>query len=48
VRVVYLQRLRAHHVIFLPSGVILFRFMDEDDTTIDPLVRSVANVPSSC
>jgi hypothetical protein len=32
----------------LPSGVIAFRFMDEGDMNIDPLVRRVENLRSSC
>jgi CubicO group peptidase (beta-lactamase class C family) len=48
VNAVYMQGLGANHVIFLPSGVIVFRFMDEDDMNIDSLVRSVENVRSSC
>jgi CubicO group peptidase (beta-lactamase class C family) len=48
VNAVFMQGLGANHVIFLPSGVIVFRFMDEDDMNIDPLVRSVERVRSSC
>jgi hypothetical protein len=48
VNAVYVQGLGANHVICLPSGVIVFRFMDEDDMNIDPLVRSVEKVRSSC
>jgi hypothetical protein len=42
------QGLGANHVILLPSGVIAFRFMDEGDMNIDPLVRRVENLRSSC
>jgi CubicO group peptidase (beta-lactamase class C family) len=48
VNAVYMQGLGANHVIFLPSGVIVFRFMDEDDMNIDPLVRLVDKLRSSC
>jgi hypothetical protein len=48
VNAVYMQGMGANHVIFLPSGLIVFRFMDEDDMNIDPLVRSVEKVRSSC
>lgn len=48
VNAVFMQGLGANHVIFLPSGVIVFRFMDEDDMNIDPLVRRVEKVRSSC
>lgn len=43
-----MQRLGANHVIFLPSGAIVFRFMDEDDMDIEALVRGVEQVRSSC
>lgn len=48
VNAVYMQGMGANHVIFLPSGVIVFRFMDEDDMDIDTLVRRVERVRSSC
>ena len=44
----YMQGYGANHTLLLRSGVILFRFMDDFDEVIVPLVRSVERVKSSC
>ena len=43
-----MQGYGANHTLLLRSGVILFRFMDDFDEVIVPLVRSVERVKSSC
>ena len=52
VDVAYMQGLGGNHVIFLPSGAIVFRFTEELDENLDenivPLVRSVERIRSSC
>ena len=37
-----------NYVVFLPSGIILFRFLDEHDLDIDKLIKRVENIESSC
>lgn len=48
VEAVFMQGHGGHHVVFLPSGVILFRFMDEQADDVDALVRAAERVRSSC
>ncbi|NHK28841.1 serine hydrolase [Parvularcula flava] len=38
----------ANHTLFLPSGIVVFRYMDEQNMDIKPLVRAVEAVRSSC
>lgn len=47
-QVAYMQGHGANHVLLLPSGAIVFRFMDEQDENIVPLVRGAERVLSSC
>ena len=37
-----------NYVVFLPSKVIIFRFLDEHDLNIDKLIKGVENIKSSC
>ena len=48
VDVVFMEGFGSNHILFLPSGVIVFRFMDEFDRDFGPLVRGVEKVRSSC
>ena len=48
VEVVFMQGFGSNHVLFLPSGVIVFRFMDEFEDDFDTLVRRVERIRSSC
>jgi CubicO group peptidase (beta-lactamase class C family) len=48
VPVTYMQGHGGNHVVFLPSGAIVVRFMDEQDMDVAPLVRAVERVRSSC
>lgn len=48
VTAVFMQGLGANHVIILPSGMIVLRFMDENDMDIDGLIRNVERVRPSC
>jgi CubicO group peptidase (beta-lactamase class C family) len=48
VKVNYMLGWGANHVLFLPDGVIIIRFMDEYDFDIDDLVRSVEKQVPSC
>ena len=38
VDVVFMEGFGSNHILFLPSGVIVFRFMDEFDRDFGPLV----------
>lgn len=44
----YMLGFGENYVVFLPSGAIIFRFLDEHDLNIDPLIRRVENVETSC
>jgi len=44
----YMEGHGSNHIVFLPSGAIVFRFMDEGADDLVPLVRSVERVRSSC
>lgn len=44
----YMQGYGGNHVLFMPSGVIVFRFTDEHGEDIEPLVQGVERVRSSC
>ena len=48
VDVVFMQGFGSNHVLFLPSGAIVFRFMDEFEDEFDALVRGVERLRSSC
>ncbi len=42
-----MQGYGGNHILFMPSGVVVFRFTDEHQEDIEPLVRSVERVNSS-
>ncbi len=44
----YMLGFGKNYVVFLPSGAILFRFLDEHDLNIDLLIRRVEQLESSC
>jgi len=44
----FMEGLGGNHVLLLPSGAIVLRFMDEFDMDTAPLVRAVERVRSSC
>lgn len=48
VDVTWMEGMGGNHVVLLPSGALVFRFMDEFDMDIVPLVRAVERVRSSC
>ena len=48
VRATYMLGFGENYVIFLPSGCIIFRFLDEHDLNVDELIRAVEEVVSSC
>lgn len=48
VNVNYMLGFGANHVLFLPSEVVIFRFMDEFDMDFSDLVRGVEKIRSSC
>jgi CubicO group peptidase (beta-lactamase class C family) len=48
VSVSYMEGHGGNHILFLPSGAIVFRFMDESDWDLATLVRGVENIRSSC
>jgi len=48
VKISYMAGHGANYVAFLPSNVILIRFMDEMDRDFDPLVRAVEEIRTSC
>ncbi len=48
VEAIYMLGFGENYVVFLPSGIILFRFMDEHDLNIDPLIQAVERRASSC
>ena len=37
-----------NYAVFLPSGAIIFRFLDEHDLNIDKLIKRVENIKPSC
>lgn len=47
-KISYMLGLGGSYVTFLPSNVILIRFMDEMDYDIDPLVHAVEEIRTSC
>ena len=44
----YMLGFGENYVVFLPSGAVLFRFYDEHDLNIDPLIKAVEGIRSSC
>lgn len=48
VRATYMLGFGENYVVFLPSGAIIFRFLDEHDLDIDELIAAVERVASSC
>lgn len=44
----YMLGFGENYVIFLPSNVLIFRFLDEHDMDIDPLIQAVEGIRSSC
>lgn len=48
VEVVFMEGFGSNHVLFLPSGAIVFRFMDEFDSDFTDLVRAVERIRPSC
>jgi len=47
-KVSYMLGYGGNYVTFLPSNVIIIRFMDENDYYIDPLVHAVEKIKTSC
>jgi CubicO group peptidase (beta-lactamase class C family) len=48
IKATYMLGFGENYVVFLPSGLIIFRFLDEHDLNIAPLIKSVENLKSSC
>ena len=48
VNATYMLGFGENYVVFLPSGAILFRFLDEHDLNIDELIRRLESIKSSC
>ena len=44
----YMLGFGENYVVFLPSGAIIFRFLDEHDLNIDRLIKQVEKIGSSC
>lgn len=44
----YMLGFGENYVIFLPSQTLIFRFLDEHDLNIDPLIKRVEQIKSSC
>jgi len=44
----YMEGHGANHILVMPSGTIVFRFMDENDHDLVPLIRAVERRQSSC
>ena len=44
----YMLGFGENYIVFLPSGAILFRFYDEHDLNISPLIESLEKVKPSC
>ncbi len=47
-RATFMLGFGENYVVFLPSGAIIFRFLDEHDLNIDRLIKRVENIKSSC
>lgn len=48
VKATYMLGFGENYVIFLPSGAIIFRFLDEHDLDVSALIQAVEAVVSSC
>jgi hypothetical protein len=48
VEAVYMLGYGGNYVVFLPSGAILLRFMDEHDYDLSALVQKIEALKSSC
>ncbi|MEO0899685.1 MAG: serine hydrolase [Bacteroidota bacterium] len=48
VEIRYMLGFGENYVVFLPSGTVIFRFLDEHDLNIDKLIKSVEEIRSSC
>lgn len=48
IKATYMLGFGENYVVFLPSKVIIFRFLDEHDLEIDKLIMAVENLKSSC
>jgi CubicO group peptidase (beta-lactamase class C family) len=48
VRATYMLGFGENYIVFLPSGAIIFRFLDEHDLNIDQLIKRVEAMASSC
>lgn len=48
VNAVFMEGFGSNHVVFLPSGAIIFRFMDEFELDMETLVRAVERQAPSC
>lgn len=48
VKATYMLGFGENYVVFLPSKVIIFRFLDEHDLNIDNLIKAVEDIKSSC
>jgi hypothetical protein len=48
VKATYMLGFGENYVVFLPSEVLLFRFLDEHDLNIDKLIKRVEKLKSSC
>ena len=44
----YMLGFGENYIVFLPSGVIVFRFLDEHDLDIRKLIKAVEGIKSSC
>jgi len=47
-RATYMLGFGENYVVFLPSGAIIFRFLDEHDLDIGNLIKAVEEIASSC
>ncbi|MFK8162185.1 MAG: serine hydrolase domain-containing protein [Lewinella sp.] len=48
IKATYMLGFGENYVIFLPSGAIIFRFLDEHDLDVSALIQAVEAVVSSC
>jgi CubicO group peptidase (beta-lactamase class C family) len=48
IQATYMLGFGENYVVFLPSGTIIFRFLDEHDLNVDELILAVEGIISSC
>lgn len=48
IKATYMLGFGENYVVFLPSNVIIFRFLDEHDLNIDKLIKAVERLKSLC